>query len=87
MNTTTRRIGLVWAVLVLATLVSWVTGMEFGSRSGSAATILLLAVAFFKLRLIGLHFMEIRTAARGLRLWFEAYVVGVFGVLAGLSLM
>lgn len=85
--TTTRRIGLVWGALILATLFSWFTGAELSGRSESAATVVLLAVAFFKIRLIGLHFMEIRSAPTGLRLWFEAYVAGVCAVLIGLALL
>ncbi|MFE2996947.1 cytochrome C oxidase subunit IV family protein [Nocardia sp. NPDC059246] len=85
--TTTRRIGLVWAVLIAATGVSWLTGTEFGNRSESAVTVLLLAVSFFKIRLIGLQFMDIRTAPRGLRAWFEAYIAGVLGILIALSVL
>ncbi|MGV9664349.1 cytochrome C oxidase subunit IV family protein [Nocardia niigatensis] len=67
--------------------MSWLTGTEFGNRSESAVTILLLAVSFFKIRLIGLHFMDIRTAPRRLRVWFEAYIAGVLGILIALSVL
>jgi hypothetical protein len=83
---TDRRIGVVWGVLVLATAVSWLTGTEFGNRSDTAATAALLAVAFFKVRLVGLHFMDLRGAPRGLRLWFEAYIAIVAATLLGLAI-
>jgi len=68
----------VWLVLVTATLVSW---------SLRAIGLAVLAVAFVKVRLVGLYFMELRTAPVPLRLAFEAWVVVVGAVLAGLYLL
>ncbi|MBH0776714.1 cytochrome C oxidase subunit IV family protein [Nocardia sp. NEAU-351] len=65
----------VWTVLVAATCVSWVLGATH--RAGAVSAIALLAVAFVKVRLIGLHFMEIRGAPMALRVVFEIYVVAV----------
>ena len=39
-----------------------------------------MLVAFIKVRLVGLHFMELRSAPLALRTLFEAYVVVVFTV-------
>lgn len=72
-----RRLGAVWAVLVVATLASWSVG------GGNAAVV---AVAFVKARLVGLDFMELRTAPVALRVLFEGWVVVTGGVLIALYL-
>jgi cation transport ATPase len=81
----------VWSLLILATLLSaWLgTGHGLGSGSGSGhtlATVAIIAVAFVKVRCVGLYFMELRQAPLPLRLVFEAYVVVVCVVLIGLYL-
>jgi hypothetical protein len=43
-----------------------------------------MVVAFVKLRLVGLDFMELRHAPLALRLVFEAYTVILASVLLGL---
>lgn len=64
---------LIWLLLVFATSGSWILGSE---SQGTA----LMLVAFIKVRLVGLHFMELRSAPLALRTLFEAYVVVVFTV-------
>ena len=54
--------------------------------SHRAASTLILAVAFTKVRLVGLYFMELREAPTVLRLIFEAYCVVVFAAMLGLYL-
>ncbi len=72
-----RTITLVWLLLVALTGVSWV----FGSRAAGVtaaphpAGLALLAVAFFKARLVILYFMEVSDAPRPLRIIMEAWVV------------
>jgi caa(3)-type oxidase subunit IV len=73
----------VWLILLGATVLTAVLGLEQAGAS-RAVGLALLAVAFVKLRLVGLYFMELRTAPLPLRLLFEGYVAGVFIVLAGL---
>jgi hypothetical protein len=80
------RVTLVWAVLVLATMASWLASDEAGGRWPSAAMLAVLAIAMLKIRLIGMHFMDLRTAPVGLRRWFTAYVLVVFTVLAVIGL-
>lgn len=79
------RIGLVWLGLVLATLVSWKVGSDHGIHA-QLATIIVLLVAFLKVRFVGLYFMELREAPLPLRLIFETYVVVVCAVLITLYL-
>jgi hypothetical protein len=62
------RPTLVWLVLLAATMLTAVVGLEHDpSRT---AGLVLLTVAFVKLRLVGIHFMELRTAPTPLRLLF-----------------
>ena len=65
-----HRTTAIWLLLVFATAGSWVLGSE---NRGTA----LMLVAFIKVRLVGLHFMELRSAPLALRSLFEAYVVVV----------
>lgn len=66
---------LVWLGLVLATATTWWVGADHGLGRGDAAALLVIAIAFVKVRFVGLHFMELRTAPRALRLAFEGYLV------------
>jgi len=72
---------LVWLALLAATVLTAVVGLEQHDVA-TAAGLTLLAVAFVKVRLVGIHFMELRTAPTALRALFETYVAGVFAVLA-----
>ena len=76
----------VWAVLVAATIVSWAVGGGHGAGGHEAATVAVLAVAFVKVHLVGLYFMELRSAPVPLRLLFEGWVVVTGSVLIGLYL-
>lgn len=71
----------VWMVLVAATVMTAVLGLE--QHGGSTAVgLVLLAIAFVKIRLVALHFMEVREAPLPLRLLVEGYAVVTFLVLA-----
>jgi Prokaryotic Cytochrome C oxidase subunit IV len=79
----------VWSLLIGATLLSWWLGTDHGLSSGgdhTLPTLAILVVAFFKLRCVGLYFMELRDAPLPLRLAFEGYVVVVCGAVIGLYL-
>ncbi|OXR46946.1 hypothetical protein B7C42_00062 [Nocardia cerradoensis] len=69
----------VWLLLVAATALSWTLGTETG---GAVASLALIVVAFAKVRLVGLHFMELRDALIGLRAAFEAYLILTGGLIA-----
>jgi caa(3)-type oxidase subunit IV len=75
----------VWVVLILATVVTWTLGTNHGFANHTLASTVILLIAFIKVRLVGLYFMELRGAPTVLRGLFEAYcaiactvVVGVF---------
>ncbi|WP_240051389.1 cytochrome C oxidase subunit IV family protein [Pseudonocardia sp. EV170527-09] len=76
------RVAVVWLVLVAVTTVSWVLGT--GPASGTVASVVVLVLALFKVRLVGLYFMELRDAPVVLRLLFELYCVAACAVLAGI---
>ncbi len=85
MMKTEYRLVMVWSVLVAITIASLETihlkGRISDERFQGAAVILL---AFIKVRLIMLDFMEIRHAPIGLRIALESWVVAACG---GLILM
>jgi hypothetical protein len=83
------NINAAWAVLTAATLLSLYLGAATDvtaivARHWQAAS--LLAVAFFKVRLVMRYFMEVREAPRWLRRVTDAWVVLVPCVLLGLML-
>lgn len=73
----------VWFVLIAATLLSWHLGADHGIRNPSIATVLILLVAFIKVRFVGLYFMELRDAPTRLRVLFEAHCAIVCSVVVG----
>jgi hypothetical protein len=90
MQTLIRHITVpIWLVLVGATALSWWLGTD-GGTNGSGdhtwPTVSLMIVAFFKVRLVGIHFMELGHAPWPLRMIFEAWVAIVCGVVLGLYL-
>jgi hypothetical protein len=78
------RSTVVWIGLVAATIVSWAVGSEHGT--GSTVAVVVLGVALFKVRYVGLDFMELRQAPVLLRGVFECYCVALWCVLAGMYL-
>jgi caa(3)-type oxidase subunit IV len=74
-----------WAVLIVATVVTWTLGTNHGFGNHTLASVVILLIAFIKVRLVGLYFMELRGAPTVLRWLFDAYcavactvVIGVF---------
>lgn len=79
----------VWCALVLATIVSWLLGTDASGGSDDdhrMASIVIVLIAFVKVRLIGLYFMELREAPMSLRGLFEGYCVAVCAVVLGMYL-
>jgi heme/copper-type cytochrome/quinol oxidase subunit 4 len=67
------RITAIWGVLIALTLLSWWMGTDHGVDSARTASVLVLLVAFFKVRFVGLYFMELRSAPLPLRALFEGW--------------
>lgn len=77
----------VWLFLIVATVVSWALGTDHGGISNiTAASLIILVVAFVKIRFIGLYFMELKDAPIVLRVILEAYCLVVCGVVIGFYL-
>ncbi|HSV37522.1 MAG TPA: cytochrome C oxidase subunit IV family protein [Nocardioidaceae bacterium] len=74
------RIDLLFGALVGATVLTWLVGVE-SSASHTVAGVAVLAIGFIKLRLVGIHFMELGNAPVVLRSIFEAYAAVAFLVL------
>lgn len=72
-----RPLYLVWLVLVVSTAFSWFVGDDHGFGTGDAAAWTVIAIAFAKVWLVGMHFMELRHAPPLLRRLFEGWVVVV----------
>lgn len=75
MTATARRLILVWALLVAATVASWEIGV--GSGWHGAASAIALTVCAIKASAIGLEFMELRHAPPGVTGAFLAWAIGV----------
>jgi hypothetical protein len=72
----------IWLVLVLLTGLSWwLSKIDGFAGVYPVSTLGLLLVASFKVRLVGLHFMELRQAPPALRLLFEIWAAAVSALL------
>lgn len=80
--------SLVWFALCALTIVSWILGTEhgFGADQHAQASVVIFAVAIFKVRLVGLYFMELKSAPIALRGMFEGYCLVLFGLLTAMYL-
>ena len=80
-----RPASLVWLLLMAATVVTtwWLAKDAFSATVGTVA---IFIIAAYKVRLVLLHFMELRHAPLPLRLVFEAWVLGVTAAVLGLYL-
>ena len=75
----------VWLLLMAATIVTtWVLTKD--GVSVRVATVAIVLIAAIKVRLVLLHFMELRHAPLPLRLVFEGWVAAVSGALIALYL-
>lgn len=83
------RASVVWFVLIALTVLSWTLGTDhgLGLTGHAAASLIIIAVAVFKVRLVGLYFMELRQAPLILRGLFEGYCVILMGLLVGMYLL
>jgi caa(3)-type oxidase subunit IV len=78
--------SLIWFLLCALTVVSWALGTNHGFGEGRhlSASLVILAVAIFKVRLVGLYFMELKMAPSVLRGIFECYCLALFGLLTAM---
>ncbi|MBB3748393.1 hypothetical protein FHT44_000854 [Mycolicibacterium sp. BK634] len=78
-----------WLALTTLTVISWALGTQHGLGGGGhvPASLVIFVVAVFKIRLVGLYFMELREAPIALRGIFEGYCVVLLGLLVGMYLL
>lgn len=76
------RLTVVWLVLVLATVLGLALGQQPSASEAVHAGV--LAVAFVKMRLVAMEFMELRIAPPHWRLLFDAWAVALWGALVAL---
>jgi hypothetical protein len=79
-----RRITLVWVGLLAATARSWALGHESLPGDPRNPGVLILAIAFLKIRFGILDFMELRHATRRMRVAGEAWAFCASGALIAL---
>jgi apolipoprotein N-acyltransferase len=80
----------IFALLALATLVSWWLGegaVVGGDHLGTTATLAVLALSAFKGALIALDYMELRSAPALWRRVVMGWLVVVLGLIALISLL
>lgn len=77
----------VWLLLIAATAVSLRLGAGHGFDSHALATVVVMTVAFIKVRFIGMYFMELRHAPFPLRLAFHAWYTVGCAVVLGIYLL
>lgn len=80
-----RPASRIWLLLMTATVATtwWLAKDVIAPRVGTVA---IIAIAAYKVRLVLLHFMELRHAPLPLRLVFEAWVLLVTAGVVGLYL-
>lgn len=81
-----NRITVVWFFLIGGALMSTDLGTGHGISSHQVASVVIMLVAFTKVFLVGMYFMELREAPNVLRGVFTGYCLLVFSVVTGMFL-
>jgi heme/copper-type cytochrome/quinol oxidase subunit 4 len=80
-----------WLVLMISTLAAWWAGADHGFGDGvdarKAATVFVIVVAFVKIYLVILYFMEVRHAPTLLLRIFQFWCTAVCSGLVGMYLL
>jgi cytochrome c oxidase subunit IV len=76
---------IVWAVLTLITVVSWLTARDGGAAHvvNATVTVVALLIAAVKTQLVIWHFMEVRHAPRWLKVTTSSWLLVLFALLLG----
>lgn len=72
-----------WVLLILATVASWALG-DSHAPSHQLASVVVIGVAFVKVRFVGRYFMELRDAPQAMGVVLDGYCVLAFVALSGL---
>lgn len=76
MDRAERRLAVIWAAMVVITLVSYAAGQS-GIHHAVAGIAAVVALALIKVRFVLLDFMDVRHAPLLLRSVLEVWVVGL----------
>lgn len=79
--------SLAWAALVVLTAATWTLGTHGFAGTQEPTSLVIIGVAVFKARLVGLYFMELRDAPRWLSRGFEGYCVVLFLLLGSMLVL
>ncbi len=71
----------VWLVLIAAAVLSWMISEH--STAAKVTTSAVVLIAALKVRLIVMHFMELRWRPRPWRMLFELWTLGVTAIILG----
>lgn len=72
-----RSILTVWVLLLGATVVAWQLGSDHGVGDTRTAAVVILVIAFVKVRMVGRYFMEIRESPIALAVIFDGWLIAV----------
>lgn len=75
-----------WVLLVALTALSFEGSLGWLGRADLAA-VLVIVIAALKIRVVLLHFMEVRHGPRALRVPLEAWIIAITVLLAALWLV
>ena len=85
-DTVTSRITRTWALLSALTIVSWALAATRRFSPSTAVTIVVLAIAAVKTRIVIRQFMDVRVAPRWLRRATDAWLAVLMAAIIGLYL-
>jgi heme/copper-type cytochrome/quinol oxidase subunit 4 len=85
-GTVTSRITWTWALLSALTVVSWVLAATRQFTPSTAVTIVVLAIAAVKTRIVIRQFMDVRVAPHWLRRATDAWLAVLMAAIIGLYL-
>lgn len=79
------RLTIVWALLTMVTVVSWLTARDGGAAHvvNQTVTVVVLLIAAGKAQLVIWHFMAVRHAPRWLKVTTGSWAIVLFTLLLG----
>ncbi|MET0699799.1 MAG: cytochrome C oxidase subunit IV family protein [Mycobacterium sp.] len=79
------RSTIVWVLLMMVTVVSWLTARDGGAAHvvNPTVTVVVLLIAAVKTYLVIWHFMEVRHAPRWLKVTTASWAIVLFALLLG----
>lgn len=80
------HLTLVWALLTVVTVASWLTARDGGATHvvNATVTVVVLLIAAVKTQLVIWHFMEVRHSPTWLRVTTMSWLVVLFALLLGI---